>query len=64
MKLEHEIKALLGDIKASQTGEVSFDEAAIIAEYQHNAGERSSLAIKVLIIFGGFLATLAFLGFL
>lgn len=40
------------------------DEEAILKEYHIQGENKSGLAIKVLSIFGGFLATLAFLGFM
>ncbi len=63
MKQENEIRALIEQIRAGEDGPAEIDEAAIIAEYQHGHTEKSSLGIKVLTIFGGILATLAFLGF-
>jgi hypothetical protein len=42
---------------------VEFDDDAIVSSYQKNNGTQS-LAIKILSVFGGVLASLAFLGFL
>jgi hypothetical protein len=63
MKQENEIRDLLMQIHSAKNNTVEFDEAGIIAEYTHKNTEKSSLAIKILTILGGFLATLAFLGF-
>jgi len=43
--------------------ELQFDEQAIVTAYQKDNGNQS-LAIKILSVFGGLLASLAFLGFL
>jgi hypothetical protein len=55
---------LLDSIRLSDGAEFECNEKAILNEYQNQQENKSSLAIKVLSIFGGFLATLAFLGFL
>ena len=55
---------LLDSIRLSEGAEFECNEKAILNEYQNQKENKSSLAIKVLSIFGGFLATLAFLGFL
>jgi hypothetical protein len=57
-------KELLESIRLSEGVNFECDEAAILKEYAISSENKSSLAIKVLSIFGGFLATLAFLGFL
>ena len=57
-------KALLDSIRMSEGAKFECDENAIFEEYSTQGENKSSLAIKVLSIFGGFLATLAFLGFL
>jgi hypothetical protein len=41
-----------------------FDEIEIEKEYSNSQKEKSGIAIKILSVLGGFLATLAFLGFL
>lgn len=64
MNKETEITELLHQIRQTEGEGFECDEAAILREYQKQDSEKSSLAIKVLTIFGGFLATLAFLGFL
>lgn len=58
------IKALLDSIRLSEGTKFECDEDAIYEEYNTQRENKSSLAIKVLSIFGGFLAALAFLGFL
>ncbi|MEE9364382.1 MAG: DUF4401 domain-containing protein [Cellulophaga sp.] len=57
-------KALLDSIRLSEGAKFECNEKAILEEYKKQGENKSSLAIKVLSIFGGFLATLAFLGFL
>jgi hypothetical protein len=57
-------KALLDSIRLSEGAKFECDENAIYEEYNTQGENKSSLAIKVLSIFGGFLATLTFLGFL
>ena len=57
-------KALLDSIRLSEGAKFECDENAIYEEYNTQGENKSSIAIKVLSIFGGFLATLAFLGFL
>jgi len=55
---------LLDSIRLSEGIKFECNEKAILNEYHNQKENQSSLAIKVLSIFGGFLATLAFLGFL
>ena len=57
-------RALLDSIRLSEGAKFECDENAIYEEYTTQGENKSSLAIKVLSIFGGFLATLSFLGFL
>lgn len=57
-------KALLDRVRLLGGTKFEYNEKAILDEYQIQGENKSSLAIKVLSIFGGFLATLAFLGFL
>ncbi|MBO9562609.1 MAG: DUF4401 domain-containing protein [Niastella sp.] len=64
MKKEHEINALLAQLQATEGTEVAIDSEAVQAEYQKINANRSGIAIKVLTILGGLLATLAFLAFL
>ena len=57
-------RALLDSIRLSEGAQFECDENAIYEAYNTQGENKSSLAIKVLSIFGGFLATLTFLGFL
>jgi hypothetical protein len=57
-------KALLDSIRLSEGAKFECNEKAIFEEYNTQGENKSSLAIKILSILGGFLATLAFLGFL
>ena len=57
-------KALLDSIRLSEGAKFECDENAIYKEYNTQEENKSSLAIKILSIFGGFLATLTFLSFL
>lgn len=57
-------KDLLDRVRSSEGSKFECNEKAILNEYQIQGENKSSLAIKILSIFGGFLATLAFLGFL
>ncbi|MEZ4809808.1 MAG: DUF4401 domain-containing protein [Allomuricauda sp.] len=53
---------ILRHIRAMEGEHFAFDEDAMFIEYQKREGERSNLVIKVLSVFGGILASLAFLG--
>jgi hypothetical protein len=57
-------KELLDSICLSEGSAFVYDENAIMEEYHSLDENKSSLTIKILSIFGGLLATLAFLGFL
>lgn len=57
-------KALIDSIRLSEGAKFECDEKAIYEEYSAQEKNKSSLAIKLLSIFGGFLASLAFLAFL
>ena len=58
------VKAFIDRIRTSEGVNFEYDEDAILKEYNTLEEQKSSLTIKILSIFGGFLATLAFLGFL
>lgn len=60
---ESEIKSILGHLQSCQEKEVIFDQKAITAAYEQERG-RQSLAVKILSVFGGIMASLTFLGFL
>ncbi|EGV42120.1 DUF4401 domain-containing protein [Bizionia argentinensis JUB59] len=62
-KLENK-KALLYHISEVEGDRFFYEEDAILMEYKKQDQNKSSLAIKILTIFGGFSAMLAFLGFL
>ena len=64
MNKENNVLEMLNQIQASEGEGFVFEEAALLAEYQKGSAEQSSLAIKVLSILGGFLASIAFLSFL
>lgn len=57
-------KTFLATIQKKEGEHFQYDESAILEALGQDKCETSSLAIKVLSIFGGFLASLAFLGFL
>lgn len=63
MRNKEEIKELLEYFRATENKDLKFDEEAIFAAYEKN-DDHQSLAVKILSIFGGILASLAFLGFL
>ncbi|WP_312394834.1 DUF4401 domain-containing protein [Chryseobacterium sp.] len=63
MKTKEEIKAFTDYLQTKENREILFNEDAILADYQKNDNQQS-LAIKILSIFGGILASLAFIGFL
>jgi hypothetical protein len=62
-KIENK-KSLLDQVRLSEGIEFECDENAILAEYDIQEENKASLAIKILSIFGGFLASLTFLGFI
>lgn len=62
MRNKEEIKELLNHFQ-TENKDVTFDEEAIFSAYQKN-DDHQSLAVKILSIFGGILASLAFVGFL
>ena len=64
MRTKENVKEILNHLQITEGEEFKFDEEAIIGEYQKNNANKSGLSIKILIILGGFSASLAFLGFL
>lgn len=62
MKTKESINELLRNFQGKFPSAV-FEEAAIVDDYQKSS-DHQSLAIKILSVFGGILASLAFLGFL
>jgi uncharacterized membrane protein len=63
MRNKEQIKELLDYLQTAEDKVLDFDEEAIVATYQKNNDNRS-LPMKILSVFGGFWASLAFLGFL
>jgi len=57
-------KAILNLIKTNEGVDFEYNEKGIFEEYNFNIENTSSLAIKIISILGGFLASLAFCGFL
>lgn len=64
MHKDEDIKARIASVQKSEGIHFLADESAIIQAYKKEEENKSGLAIKVLAIFGGFLASLAFIGFL
>lgn len=63
MRNKENIKELMDMLRTSAEREIHFDEEAIVSVYQKKETDQS-LAIKILSVFGGILACLAFIGFL
>ena len=63
MSNKENIQEILDYLQATEEKRLNFDNEAIVTEYQKNNGTHS-LAIKILSVFGGILASLAFEGFL
>lgn len=63
MKNRDDIKEILDYFRNTESKPLEFDEEAIIAAYR-KYDDNHSLPIKILSVFGGILASLAFLGFL
>ncbi|WP_422091188.1 DUF4401 domain-containing protein [Tenacibaculum ovolyticum] len=57
-------KEILDEIHLSEGENFQYNEEAILKDFKIQEDNKSSLAIKILSIFGGFLATIAFIGFL
>jgi uncharacterized membrane protein len=60
---EH-IKNLMNHLQTESKREIHFDEDTIMAAYEEKDNNHQSLSIKILSIFGGIMACLAFLGFI
>lgn len=58
------LQSILENIRSSEGDAFVYDEKAIEKAFENRNKEKSSIAIKVLSVFGGFMAALAFLGFL
>lgn len=63
MRNKDDFKELLDYFQNTEVKPLQFDEEAIVSAYQKDNGNQS-LSIKILSVFGGILASLAFLGFL
>ena len=63
MKNKEDIKEIMDYLQTAEEKTLEFDNEAITAAYQENNGTQS-LAIKILSVFGGILASLAFWKFL
>ncbi len=63
MSNKENIQEILDYLQTTEEKPLNFDHEAIVTAYQKN-NETQSLAIKILSVFGGILASLAFLGFL
>lgn len=63
MSNKEKITELMDYFQSTENTELQFDEEAIAAAYQ-KSHDHQSLVIKILSIFGGVLASVAFLGFL
>ncbi len=63
MKKEVNIKELLSYFNSIEDSELALQEEAVATAYQ-NKDDDQSMAIKVLSVFGGFLASIFFIGFL
>lgn len=64
MKKQTDITATLDLFRAREGENFQLNEPAVLAEYERANANRSGIAIKVLTVIGGFLATCAFIGFL
>ncbi|RXM52550.1 MULTISPECIES: DUF4401 domain-containing protein [unclassified Chryseobacterium] len=64
MRNKENIKELMDHLHTVDGREIHFDEEAITAAYEEKNINHQSLAIKILSIFGGIMACLAFLGFI
>ena len=62
MRNKEDIREMLDYLQTTESEALNFDEDAIAATFQQNNGQ--SLPIKILSVFGGILASCAFLGFL
>lgn len=58
------LEKIMDAVRATEESGFQYDEAAILSECGEKEGKNSSVVIKILSIFGGLLATLAFVVFL
>jgi len=64
MNKKENIERLIKSIQTIEGESFKVNDHDLFEELKNSEGNKSSLAIKILSIFGGFLATLAFMGFL
>lgn len=64
MRNKKDIEELQNYLQTTEEETINFDEESIAAEYQKKGNNNQSLSVKILSIFGGILASIAFLGFL
>lgn len=64
MRNKENIKELMNHLHTVNGREIHFDEEAIMATYEEKSANQQSLSIKILSVFGGIMACLAFLGFI
>jgi len=64
MKTKTDINNIIETVQSRFTNTIELDKVAIEADYNDDYSNQSSIAIKILSVIGGFMATLAFLGFL
>ena len=64
MNRKEQLLNIANSIKTSEGDYFNFNETELIEELNHQQENKSSLAIKILSIFGGILSSFAFLGFL
>lgn len=64
MRNKENIKELMNHFRSVNDREICFDEEAIITAYEEKDKNQQSLSIKILSIFGGVMACIAFLGFI
>lgn len=64
MRNKENIKELIDHLRSANDREIHFDEEAIMAAHEEKSTNHQSLSIKILSVFGGIMACLAFLGFI
>ncbi len=64
MKNKTDVNNILEKVQSKFSSTINFDKEAIEKDYNDDYFNQSSIAIKILSVIGGLMATLAFLGFL
>jgi hypothetical protein len=64
MNKVEQVQKILKSVQTFEGEQFQYNEQAILDEYQKKDSNKSSLAIKILSVFGGLFATMTFLGFL